>query len=457
MNIRMGEKTMKKNDILTFEITDINSEGAGVGRYDGQVIFVPYALPNEKIEALIIKVAKNYAVGKLLNVITPSPFRQTPPCPYFYKCGGCDFQHLNYEEQLKLKCNSTIKNIQKLSGKDIKIQEIISADKVWNYRNKAQFPIAKNNDGKIILGFFSSRSHRVISIDNCMLQEEKCNSIIADIKKLCEKYKISIYDEISHKGILRHIIARSSNDGLMLILVTNSTKKLPDAFINDLISSNSQITTVIQNINCEKGNIILGKECSVLFGDGFIYDSLCDIKFKLRPLAFLQVNRLQAEKLYNAAVNMANLSGSEIVFDAYCGIGVMSLMIAKKSKKVIGVEIVPEAISTAKETSKLNNITNAEFFVGACEDILPDLLSKGQKPDVLVVDPPRAGCEESLLNAIAENSIKKIVYVSCNPATLARDIKILSEFGYISTNVTFVDMFCHTKHIESIVTLYKED
>ncbi len=447
---------MKKNDIITLEITDLNSEGAGVGRYDGQVVFVPYALPGEKVEVLIIKSAKNYAVGKLLEVITPSPSRQDAPCPYFYKCGGCDFQHLKYEEQLKLKCDSTIKNIRKLSGKEINVKEIVGSDKLWNYRNKAQFPLAKDKEGNIVLGFFSPRSHRVVSIDNCMLQEEKCNSIIKDIKKLCKEFNVSIYDELSHKGVLRHAIARSSNFGLMIILVTNSKKKLSETFVNALISSNNNITTVVQNFNCDKGNIILGNECAVLYGDGFIYDSLCDIKFKLGPLAFLQVNHLQAEKLYNIAVDMAQLNGDEIVFVAYCGIGIMSLMLAKKSEKDIGVEIVPEAIKTATETAKINSVNNAQFIVGACEDVLPELLKRGQKPDVLVVDPPRAGCEESLLKAIADADIKKIVYVSCNPATLARDIKILSEFEYESSDVTFVDMFCHTKHIESIVLLSRE-
>lgn len=446
---------MKKNDVITLEISDINSEGAGVGRYDGQVVFVPYALPNEKIEALIIKDAKNYAVGKLLKVITSSEFRRTPECPYFYKCGGCDFQHLEYNEQLNLKCNSTIKNIQKLSGTDIEIEKIVGADKLWNYRNKAQFPISKDKDGNVVIGFFSPRSHRVVSIDKCMLQEEKCNSIIETVKELVIKYNIQIYDEFLHKGILRHVIARSSDNGLMVIFVTNSRKKLPEGFVNDLISSNNTITTIVQNFNCEKGNIILGSECVTLFGNGYIDDVICDIKFKLGPLAFLQVNHLQAEKLYNIAVDMAELSGEEIVFDAYCGIGIMSLMLAKKSKKVIGVEIVPEAIKTAKETAKLNNINNAEFLVGACESVLPDLLKNGQKPDVLVVDPPRAGCEESLLYAISESDIKKIVYVSCNPATLARDIKILKELGYTSSNATFVDMFCHTKHIETVCMLSK--
>lgn len=447
---------MKKNDIITLKITDLNSEGAGVGRFEGQVVFVPYSLPDETVEVLIIKLSKTYAVGKLLNVIAPSEFRQEPQCPYFYKCGGCDFQHLVYNEQLNLKCNSTIKNIRKLSGTDIQIKNIIGSDKLWNYRNKAQFPISKGKDGNIIMGFFSPRSHRVVSIDYCMLQEEKCNSIISLTKELSEKYNVSIYNEISHEGILRHVIARSSNDGLMVILVTNSKKKLPDAFVNGLIFCNKDITTVIQNYNCEKGNIILGKECSVLYGDGFIYDCLCDIKFRLGPLAFLQVNHVQAEKLYNIAVESADLCGNEIVFDAYCGIGIMSLMLAKKSKKVIGVEIVPEAIKTAKETAELNKINNAEFIVGACEDVLPKLLKSGQKPDVLVADPPRAGCEESLLKAIAESDIKKIVYVSCNPATLARDIKILKELGYASSDVTFVDMFCHTKHIESICTLTRK-
>lgn len=446
---------MKKNEIIRLEITDLNSEGAGVGRFEGQVVFVPYTLPDETVEVLIIKVAKNYAIGKLLNIITPSKYRQTPQCPYFYKCGGCDFQHIDYDEQLKLKCESTIKNIQKLSGEVIKIKKIVGADSIWNYRNKAQFPIFKDKDGNIILGFFSPRSHRVVSIDNCMLQQEKCNSIIEAAKKICKEQNISIYDEINHSGVLRHVITRSGKNELMVILVTNTKKKLPENVVNALKTAIPHMTTLIQNVNCQKGNIILGNECMVLFGKGYINDVMSEISFRLRPLAFLQVNTHQAEKLYNIALEFASLTGNEIVFDAYCGIGIMSLMLAKNAKKLIGVEIIPEAIETAKETAKFNNVENADFYVGACEDILPQLLNNNQKPDVLVVDPPRAGCEESLLNAIAKNDIKKIVYVSCNPATLARDIKILTTLGYKSSDVVFVDMFCHTKHIESVVCLEK--
>ncbi|MBE7091704.1 MAG: 23S rRNA (uracil(1939)-C(5))-methyltransferase RlmD [Clostridiales bacterium] len=447
---------MKKNDIITLNIEDLNSDGAGVGRYDGLVVFVPYALPGETVETLIIKVTKNYAVGKIQKIIKKANERIEPKCPYFYRCGGCDYQHINYNDQLQLKCSSTIKNIHKISqNKDIKIKKIIGADELWNYRNKAQFPVSKDKENNVIMGFFSSKSHRVVSIDKCILQDNKCNSIIEPIKKIIKKHNISIYDEINHKGILRHIIARASKNELMVILVTNCNEKLPDNFINDIKITLPFITTLIQNINTKKGNIILGSKCITLFGKGYINDILCGINFRLRPLAFLQVNANQAEKLYNTALEYANLTGNEIVFDAYCGIGVMSLMLAKKAKKLIGVEIVPEAIETAKESAKLNGINNTEFIVGACEDVLPQLLKKGENPDVIVVDPPRAGCEASLINAIAENNIKKIVYVSCNPATLARDIKLFNELGYSCSDVTFVDMFCHTKHIESVICLTK--
>lgn len=444
---------MKKNDIIQIKITDINSEGAGVGRYEGIVVFVPYALPDEYVEVLIIKLTKSYAVGKLLNVIISSPDRIAPACSYFYKCGGCDFQHLNYQKELELKCKSALSNIRKLSNQNLNIKKIIGADKIWNYRNKAQFPISKDKEGNLLLGFFSPRSHRVVSIDSCMLQEDKCNSIIGEIKRVVTEQNISIYDELSHTGVLRHIITRSSKIGLMVILVTNTKKTLSNDLVCALKSALPQMTTLIQNINCQKGNIILGNECRVLLGDGYIEDTLCDVKFRLRPLAFLQVNSSQAEKLYNVALDFASLTGEEIVFDAYCGIGIMSLMLARKAKKLIGVEIVPEAIEAAKESAEINNIHNTEFYVGACEEVLPKLLKQNEKPDVLVVDPPRSGCEESLLKAISEAEINKIVYVSCNPATLARDIKLLSKCGYSSSDVVFVDMFCHTKHIESVVCL----
>lgn len=445
---------MKKNEIVTIEITDLNSEGAGVGRIDGQVVFVPYALPNEIVETLIIKVTKAYAIGKLQRIIKASDKRINPECPHFYKCGGCDYQHISYNDQFEMKCASTIKNIQKLShNKDINIKNAIGADKIWNYRNKAQYPVSTDKDGNVILGFFSPRSHRVVSIDRCILQNEKCNSIIALIKQLVIKHNISIYNEVTHKGVLRHVIARSGENELMVILVTNQVERLPEIFVKSIAAELPQITTLIQNINTKKGNVILGNECITLYGNGYINESLCGVNFRLRPLAFLQVNPPQAEKLYNTVLDFASLTGTEIVFDAYCGIGVMSLMLAKKSKKLIGVEIVSEAIEAAKESAKINNITNAEFYVGACEDVLPQLLKKGEKPDVLVVDPPRAGCEEALLKTIAENKIEKIIYVSCNPATLARDIKTLNELNYTCSDVVFVDMFCHTKHIETVVML----
>ena len=446
---------MNKNEVITLSITDINSEGAGVGRYNGQVVFVPYALPDEVVEVLIIKVSKNYCVGKIVNIIEASPLRTEPVCPYFFRCGGCDLQHVDYKSQLKLKCESTIKNIKKISDTNIEIDSVIGSDKIWNYRNKAQYPISRDNNNEVAIGFFSPRSHRIVSIDTCLLQDEKCNMIIEATKKAINKHHIEIYDEIKHKGVLRHVIARASAHELMVILVTNSTNDLPQDFINTLKESVPSITTIIQNYNCQKGNIILGSKCKTLLGKGYINDCICNIHFKLGPLAFLQINHDQAEKLYNKVLELASLTGNEIVFDAYCGIGIMSLMLSKKSKKLIGVEIVDEAIKTARETAKLNDIHNAEFITGACETVLPQLLKNNSKPDVLVVDPPRAGCDASLLRAINEADIKKIVYVSCDPATLARDINILNSYGYSCCDVTFVDMFCHTKHIESVVCLSK--
>jgi len=447
---------MKKNDIIKLCITSVNSDGAGVGRYEGEVVFVPYALPDEVVEVLIIKATKSYAVGKINKIITASPDRCEPKCPYFYRCGGCELQNISYEAQLKLKCNSTVANINKLSGESLEIRKIIGAEKPFFYRTKAQFPISADKDGKAQIGFYAQRSHRLIPIDKCFLQEEYCNAVIPILKEAIKKCSISIYNEEAHKGILRHAVVRKGTDGIMLILVTNSSNPLPADFISEITQKLKCVKTIIQNINTKKGNIILGDRCITLFGNGYIENELCDIKFNLHPLSFLQVNHYQAEKLYYEALKLASLSGNEIVFDAYCGIGVMSLMLAKKSKKLIGVEIVPEAIECAKQTAKQNNIDNAEFYVGACEDVLPRLLKGGEKPDVLVVDPPRAGCEGSLLNAIAETNIKRIVYISCNPATLARDIKQMTAFGYNCSDLTFVDMFCQTKHIETIVLLTKE-
>ena len=444
---------MKKNETVVLEITALNSDGAGVARNDGEVVFVPYALPGETVEALIIKEAKTYAVGKLTKVLVPSPDRVAPACPHFFRCGGCDYQHLTYPAQVKLKSESTLANMRKLSGLDLSVGAVIEDDPPYRYRTKAQFPVAVDQENKPVLGFFSARSHRVIAMDDCLLQSEACNQVIAAVKMALTVCPVPIYDEVAHKGILRHVIAREGQGGLMVILVTNSEKKLPPAFIDAMKTALPVMKTLVQNVNTQKGNVILGRVCRVLWGPGFLEDELCGIRFHLRPLAFLQVNPRQAAKLYETAISLSGLTGQETVFDAYCGIGVMSLMLARKCKHLIGVEIVPEAIETAKESAELNGITNAEFLVGACEDVLPDLIENGQKPDVLVVDPPRAGCEASLLDAIADAAIQKIVYVSCNPATLARDMKILAERGYTCSPLTFVDMFAQTKHLETVVLM----
>ncbi len=447
---------MKKNEIYTVTIESLNSEGAGVGRINEEVVFIPYALPGETVKTLIIKTAKNYAVGKQLSVITPSKDRVLPPCPYFFRCGGCDFQHLNYSAQLSLKTSAALRNLQKLSGVALTCSQTIPAESIWNYRNKAQFPIGTDKAGNPVLGFFSARSHNIVPIENCMLQEKRCNLVIPAIKKAIKRSGNSVYNEIRHKGTLRHCIVRTGKYGLMVILVTNETLVKTDILIRTLRDELPEMTALIQNINTQKGNVILGRECRILWGNGFIEDEFCDIRFRLKPLAFLQVNSFQAQKLYTLVTELAALTGNETVFDAYCGIGIMSLMLAKNAKKVIGVEIVPEAIETAEESARINNIHNAYFYTGACEDVLPTLIKNGEIPDILVVDPPRAGCEKNLLDVVAQAEIQKIIYVSCNPATLARDIKILVENGYHCSPVTFVDLFCQTKHIETVALLSRK-
>ncbi len=445
---------MRKNDDITIKTESLNSDGAAVGRYENEVVFIPYAIPGETVEAHIIKTAKTYAVGKLTKVITPSASRKTPECPHFYRCGGCDLQHIEYSEQLRLKCESTLKNINKLAGTVLSVKEIIGAEKCFGYRTKAQFPTGKNANGEFVLGFFSPRSHNVVATDECLLQDERCNAVIPAVKKAFAASDMTVYDELSHSGVLRHVIVRAAKNGLMVIIVTNSRKELSQSFVQTLKNGLPQMTSLVQNINTQKGNVILGNECRVIYGDGFVSDELCGIKFNLRPLAFLQVNPYQAEKLYNTVAELAG-DDNGLIFDAYCGIGVMSLMLAKKAKKLVGVEIIPEAIESAKESARINGITNAEFLTGACEDILPRLLASDRKPDLLVVDPPRAGCDEALLSAVANADIERMIYVSCNPSTLARDIKILSALGYTPSDLIFVDMFCQTKHVETVCELKK--
>lgn len=448
---------IKKNDYFDINITDIGINGEGIGKIDNFTIFVEGALPNEKVNIKIIKVKKNYGYGKLIKVITPSPYRKEPICKYFNKCGGCNLLHLDYNQQLNIKSKFIQSNLKKIAKiEDIKVPVAIGMDNPFNYRNKASFPI--NFTDKINIGFYKPRSHNIINIDNCIIQNPINNIIIEKTREFIKENNISIYDENSGKGDLRHIVTRVANktNEILICLVINNNKFLYKDLLIKKFKNIPNLDSIVINYNTNKNNVILGDKIENIFGKGYIIDYIKDLKFNISPLSFYQVNPIQTELLYEKALQFCNLTGDEIVFDAYCGIGTISLFLAKNCKKVYGIEIVPDAIKNAKENAKINNITNAQFFVGKSEDIIPKLIfEENIYPDVIVVDPPRKGCDIALLDAIAKTNIKKLVYVSCDNATLARDINYLSNFGFKLDKIQPVDMFCMTTHIECVALITK--
>lgn len=446
---------IKKNAYFDIDIIDIGINGEGIGKIDNFTIFVDGALPNETVNIKIIKVKKNYGYGKLIKIIKPSPYRINPLCENFGKCGGCNLLHLSYDEQLNIKSKFIQTNLKKIAKiENIKVPKAIGMDNPFNYRNKASFPI--NFTDKVNIGFYKPRSHNIINIDNCLIQNPINNIIIQKTKTFIKESNISIYDENTGKGDLRHIVTRIANktNELLICVVINNNKFLYKDLLIKNFKDIPNIDSIVINYNTKNNNVILGDKVETILGKGYIVDYIKDLKFNISPLSFYQVNPIQTEVLYETALNFCNLTGNEIVFDAYCGIGTISLFLAKKCKKVYGIEIVPDAIKNAISNAELNNINNAEFFVGKSEDIIPKLIFENNiYPDVIVVDPPRKGCDKILLDAIIKTSIKKLVYISCDNSTLARDIAYLSNFGFKLDKIQPVDMFCMTTHIECVALI----
>ncbi|WP_377891694.1 23S rRNA (uracil(1939)-C(5))-methyltransferase RlmD [Alkalihalobacillus sp. R86527] len=452
------ETPVTKNDIVDVEFKDLSHDGAGVAKVEGYTLFVPYGIPGEIAKVKVVKTKKGYGFGKIVEVLEESEERNTPPCPIFYKCGGCQTQHITYESQLKFK-QKQVKDVMERIGKiDVPIHEVLGMEDPWRYRNKAQVPVGEEG-GKIVAGFYQQRSHKIIDMDQCLIQEQENDRVLEVVKGIAEKYGIRAYDERSHRGTLRHVVAKygKQTKDVMVVLVTKQ-KDLPNRknIIRDITKQVPGVKSIVQNINPKRTNVIFGDETRVLWGNDYIYDTIGDIKFAISARSFYQVNPDQTKVLYDQALRYAGLTGEETVIDAYCGIGTISLFLAQKAKKVYGVEIVPEAIEDAKRNAELNGITNAEFEVGEAETIIPMWKKKGIKPDVFVVDPPRKGCDESLLETILDMNPKKVVYVSCNPATLARDLRILEDGGYETKEVQPVDMFPHTTHVECVAVIERK-
>ncbi|MFL0246270.1 23S rRNA (uracil(1939)-C(5))-methyltransferase RlmD [Candidatus Clostridium stratigraminis] len=450
---------VEKNKEYIIEITSLGFEGEGVGKINDFTVFVQGALKGETVKVKIVKVARSYAHGKLMEIIKPSEFRVEPKCGIYKKCGGCQLQHMTYEAQLDFK-TQRVKDVMERIGKlhNVVVHDALGMKVPFRYRNKVQLPVGYA-DGKVQIGFYAPRSHNIIDMYSCLIQDESADLVVRLTREWITKLNIKPYDETTDSGLIRHIMVRKGfKTGEIMVVLVTKEEKLPYSkeFIDIMVNNIDGLKSVIQNINSNKTNIILGDKNITLWGQDKISDYIGEFKFNISPLSFFQVNPVQTEVLYKKALEYANLTGNETVFDAYCGTGTISLFLSQKAKKVYGVEIVPQAIEDAKKNAVENYITNAEFFTGEAEKVIPELIDQGISADVVVVDPPRKGCEKSLLEAISKMQPKRIVYVSCDPATLARDLAILNELGYETVEVQPVDMFPGTFHVENCVLLSRK-
>lgn len=452
---------VEKDKEYIFNIEALGYEGEGIAKIEGYPVFIPGALIGEKVKVIITKVKKNFAYGNLLEILEESDKRRIPDCRSYNVCGGCTAQHLSYEEQLDFKFSRVKDCIRKIGGLDDSIVKYpIGMENLYRYRNKVQFPVGMVN-GKLSIGFFSEKSHEIIDMDTCLLQDEESEQIIAIIRKWMNDYSIMPAKndgKFFKKGLIRHIVVRRAfnTNEIMVILVTTN-KEIPyiEKLIETLNSKNCAIRSIVQNINDKDTNLVMGEKCITLWGADYICDYIGKYKFNISPLSFFQVNPVQTEVLYNKALEYADLNGDEVVFDAYCGTGTISLFLSQKAKMVYGVEIISQAIDNAKVNAEINNVKNAQFYVGKSEEIIPQLIKDGIIPDVIVVDPPRKGCDSKLLDALGKAKPRRIVYVSCDPSTLARDLKYLESHGYKTQEIQPVDMFPMTKHIENVAFLTK--
>ena len=466
---------LEKNDIVRLTISDIGTDGEGIGKVDGYTLFVKDAVIGDTITARVIKLKKNYGYGRLMEVIEPSKDRVEPVCPVARQCGGCQIQQMSYDAQLDFKRKLVEGNLRRIGGfPDINVLPVIGMDEPYHYRNKAQYPVGRDKDGNVVIGFYAGRTHCIIDNQDCAIGARENVKILTAIRDYINENKVSVYDENTGNGAVRHILIRKGfHTGQVMVCIVVNGESLPqeDKLVAKLTGlelweneTNGKldsvkgkavpyISSVMVNINRENTNVILGDRCRTLWGKDYIEDSINGITFQISPLSFYQVNPVQTEKLYGKALEFAGLTGNEVVWDMYCGIGTISLIMATRAKKVYGVEIVPAAIENAKNNARINGLDNAEFYVGKSEEIAPELAEQGAVPDVIVVDPPRKGCDEALLDTIVKMQPERVVYVSCDSATLARDLKYLAARGYEVKTVQPVDQFCHTVHCETVVKL----
>ena len=450
---------MNKNDRIEITIEDIGSEGEGIGKFEGYTLFVKDTVMGDRALVQVMKTGKTYGYARLLKLIKPSEFRVEPRCSIADKCGGCQLQHVDYQKQLEYKENKVRNCLTRIGGfRDFTMEPISGMEEPYYYRNKSQFPVGRNKDGSIAIGFYAGRTHSIIDTKHCYISAKLNIEILSFLRSFIEKYNIEPYVEETHKGLLRHILTRVgySTGEIMVCLVING-KEIP--YKDELIQGLQKIEgmkSICLNVNKEQTNVILGEKVISLWGETYITDRIGAIQYRISPLSFYQVNPVQTKKLYDVALEYADLHGDEVVWDLYCGIGTISLFLAQKAKKVYGVEIIPQTIEDAITNAQINEIENAEFFVGAAEEVLPRKYKEEKiYADVIVVDPPRKGCEQSLLDTILTMAPKRVVYVSCDPATLARDLKYLCEKDYELSKVKAVDQFSHSVHIETVALLRK--
>jgi len=447
---------VEKNQTIVLDISALGSDGQGIGRYEGFVIFVPFSLPGERIEALVIKVASGYAIGKLLKVMQPSPSRVAPCCNVFQRCGGCQLQHMDYAVQLEFKRDTVVESLRNIGGiKSPDVNPVLGMEHPWRYRNKGIFPVGESADG-LAMGMYAPRSHAIVDVADCPLQPAVVSVAMEVVRGWALEYKVPVYDELTGKGILRNVMVRTfeQTGETMVVLVTNGTT-LPEAkeLISRLSTRVSGLVGIVQNCNNENTNVVLGSRDIILWGSSTIHAQLGALNYDVGIKSFFQVNTQQMERLYAAASESAGLTGHELVIDAYCGVGTIGQFISPKAGKVIGIESVPASVEEARRSAIHNGITNIEYICGRAEDVFSDLVKKGMKPDVILMDPPRKGCDTRFLDAAVRTGAQKLVYVSCNPATMARDIKYLAGKGYEVKTVQPVDMFPQTADVECVVLM----
>ncbi|MBC2321305.1 23S rRNA (uracil(1939)-C(5))-methyltransferase RlmD [Listeria booriae] len=450
---------VNKNDCLDVVFEDLTHDGNAVAKIDGYPIFVPQGLPDEIAQIKVLKTNKNYGFGKIIELTKESADRVTPPCLVYSQCGGCQLQHLSYDGQLRMKQKQVAQVMKRIGKQDVEVLPTLGMENPWNYRNKAQVPVGFVN-GRLVAGFYQQRSHQIIDMNTCLIQQEENNEVIQTARAIFAKYYVEPYDETTRKGVLRHLMTRfaTTTGELMLVIVTTKLNFPNKAeILAELQQSIPELTSLVQNVNTANTNVIFGEQTVVLAGREYIMDTIHGISFAISARSFYQVNPEQTEILYAEALKLAGLTGEETVIDAYCGIGSISLCLAKEAKHVYGVEIVPQAIEDARANAKLNKMDNVTFAVGKAEEVIPDWFKQGIKADVLVVDPPRKGCDDALLQTILKMKPKRVVYVSCNPATLARDMLVLTEGGYEAKMVQPVDMFPQTTHVECVTVLERKN